>query len=111
MVFFITSCEPISKIYITNKSSDTLLLKFSPKQESLIKDPKNKTIQRDSSGINSDGYRKIFPHEEFLIWAIMGDYPTESTLPLKYIEISNKKDTVKIDSKEKMVFYLRSECR
>ncbi|MEO6852063.1 MAG: hypothetical protein ABI203_11860 [Mucilaginibacter sp.] len=100
----ITSCEPGYRVYIYNKSPSNVYLKIKPSIESRYSDLstyRDSILKHKVSEIDGFSTYRIKPNDRFLIMGAIGG-PSVKYLPFDWIELISAKDTIILDSKEKI---------
>ena len=106
LLIFFYGCDPGYHIYISNKSSKELLILTSPSIESLY-DPNiayyDSILNHKLKEENGISTYSIRPYEQFRVFGNIGGIPTLKDLPFNYIKIVQEKDTLVLNSKEKIL--------
>ena len=99
-----TSCDPAYRIYVYNKTTSDIYLKTKPAIVSRYDDEssyRDSIIKHRVSLIDGVGVYRIKPNDSFMISGAIGG-PTVEGMPFDWIELTSAKDTVILDSKEKI---------
>jgi len=111
-IIILTSCDPGYSCYVRNDSPSILYLKTHPSIESLFDELSTsydsilayKTAQEGKLSV----YR-VNPYSVFRIYGHIGINPSLQEIPFDYIELIEGRDTVVLDSKEKILLRLKQE--
>jgi len=109
IVLTFIGCEPGYRIYIRNNAPTTLLIKTHPSIEFGYK----LTGYYDSiisNKVSQDGKFSLYiikPFTTFRIYDNIGGKPTSNQIPFDYVEVIRGRDTIILDSKEKIINELK----
>jgi hypothetical protein len=111
LVIMFMGCDPGYSVYIYNQSSSPLYFKTHPSIESFYDSAHLSyydsllahRVKKDSLY----SMYKIEPNSRFLVWSHIGVMPSINELPIDYIKIMNDRDTLILDSKEKIISQIK----
>lgn len=112
IVMILTSCDPSYNCYVRNDSSSVLYLKTHPSIESLFDKQSTSYDSVLTYKLNQEGKLSVYkvePHSVFHIYGNIGFNPSLQEVPFDYIEIIQERDTIVLDSKEKILKRLEQE--
>jgi hypothetical protein len=103
------SCDSGYFCYITNNTSEAIIIKtYPPIEKFFLPDYKNyyESIKLNNELDTIPNY-KINPNDTLKIFGTIGNYPSENTFPIVFIQIIADDDTLTLSTKKQVIDMLK----